>query len=57
MRLFVCEQCRNTRDAVCPVCADFDHQSQGAAGPRLMEAAETLGKYIDKIAQEKGLIE
>jgi hypothetical protein len=49
MSAFVCDMCRATArdDKVCPSCSNWSTATQKAFGPKLVEAARRLGKFID----------
>jgi hypothetical protein len=49
---WTCEQCRSTKDSACAVCADWSVAiAREASGPKLLQAARALGKYIDRAVE------
>ena len=51
---FVCDLCRDSRDAACLDCTDWERALATPSGPKLQESVETLARYLVKENQLAG---
>lgn len=51
---FMCDLCRETRDAVCPECSKWERACATPSGAKLKESVHTLARYLVKENQLAG---